>query len=153
MVAFAFAAIACAQTTPPAHTNFSGRWRMVKDQSDFGSFNINVPDMVIRVIEQRDATLNLHTVETTHGKTSVSDIVYYTDGRESTNDRGGRSAVSRAFWDGNALMIRTDTTDSRNQAIEILEKWTLSPDRNTLTTTSDIGSAHLKMVCTRESVK
>lgn len=125
----------------------------MKDQSDFGTFNRNVPDMVIRVIDQRGTTLNLHTVETLHGQTSVSDVVYYTDGRESNNNRGGRPATSKTFWDGDALMIRTDTTDSKGQPVEIVERWTLSPDGKTLTTTSDFGNVHLRLVCKLEAVK
>jgi hypothetical protein len=145
-----FAVAAVAQSTP--HTNFSGRWRMLKDQSDFSTFS--PPDIIVRVIDQHDPTLNLHTVETKNGKTSVSDISYFTNGEESTNDRGGRSATSKAFWDGPSLMIRTQTTDSKNEQIQIVEQWVLSPDGKILTTTSDIstasGGAHLKLVCEKE---
>ncbi|HEX4773819.1 MAG TPA: hypothetical protein VH351_23500 [Bryobacteraceae bacterium] len=135
------------------HTNFSGRWRMLKDQSDFGTFSR--PDIVVRVIEQGDRTLNLHTVETTGGKTNVADISYFTDGTESTNTRSGRKATSKLFWDGAALMIRTETTDSKDQQIDIVEHWELSPDGKQLITTSEIstpdGAAHLKMVCQKET--
>lgn len=150
------ATVSFAQTATE-HTNFSGRWRMLKDQSDFGTFKM--PDMVVRVVDQRGETLNLHTVETMNGKTSVSDISYFIDGRESTNNRGGRPATSKAFWDGDALIVRTDTTDSKGNSVNITEQWVLSPDHKTLTTTSDIGKqggssvAHLKMVCEAESVK
>lgn len=136
------------------HTDFSGRWRMMKDQSDFGKFT--KPDIVVRVIDQHDPTLNLHTVETTAGKTKVADISYFTDGTQATNDRGGRTATSKAFWDGPALMIRTQTTDSHDEKIEIVERWELSPDGTQLVTTSDVstpeGSAHLKLVCEKETV-
>jgi hypothetical protein len=135
------------------HADFSGRWRMSKELSDFGTFK--QPDIVVRVIEQHEPTLNLHTVETTEGKTSVSDVSYLTDGSESKNTRSGRPATSKAFWDGAALMIRTETTDSKGNEIEIVEHWELSPDGQQLITTSDIagpeGGAHLKMVCQKES--
>jgi hypothetical protein len=134
---------------PAQHTNFSGRWRMLKDQSDFGQFSR--PDMVVRVIDQHDPTLNLHTVETTNGKTITADISYFTDGTESTNTRGGRPAVSKAFWDGNALMIRTATTDSKNLELMIVERWELSPDGKILVTTSDIGNQRFKLVCEKEA--
>lgn len=143
-------AVAFAESS--SHTNFSGRWRMLKEQSDFGKFS--QPDLVVRVIDQHDPTLNLHTVETKSGKTSTADISYFTDGRESTNNRGGHDATSKAFWDGAALMIRTETTDSKNEQIEVVERWELSPDGKELTTTSDIttpaGAAHLKLVCEKE---
>jgi hypothetical protein len=141
-----FSLAAVAQSTP--NTNFSGRWRMLKDQSDFGKFSR--PDMVIRVIDQHDPILNLHTVDTTAGKTTTSDIAYFTDGTQSTNNRGGREATSKAFWDGSALMIRTETTDSKHDPIEIVERWELSPDGKILTSTSDVGEAHFKLVCEKE---
>jgi hypothetical protein len=126
---------------------------MLKDQSDFGTFTR--PDIIVRVIDHHDPTLNLHTVETAGGKTNVADISYFTDGTESTNNRGGRTATSKAFWDGAALMIRTETTDSQNERVEIVEHWELSPDGQTLITTSDIktpvGGAHLKLVCQKEA--
>src|SRR5947209_14165118 len=93
------------------HADFSGRWRMTKELSEFGS--LKQPDIVVRVIEQHEPTLNLHTVETTDGKTNVSDVSYLTDGSETKNTRSGRLATSKAFWDGPALMIRTQTTDSK----------------------------------------
>ena len=144
--------LAGGQTTS-AHTDFSGRWRMVKELSDFGSFTR--PDIVVRVIDQHGPTLNLHTVETVGGKTSVSDLVYAVDGTESVNTRSGREANSTTFWDGSALMIRTNTTDSRRTEVRIVEHWELSPDGQTLTTTSDYktaggASAHLTLVCRKE---
>jgi hypothetical protein len=151
MLLCAFATVASAAT----HPDFSGRWKMLKDQSDFGKFTR--PDIVIRVIDHHDPTLNLHTVETTGGKTSVADISYFTDGSEATNNRSGHSATSKAFWDGAALMIRTDTTDSTNERVQILERWELSPDGQELVTTSDVitptGGAHLKLVCQKEATK
>lgn len=151
------ACLATAQTTSQTvpHPNFSGRWRMLKDKSDFGNFSR--PDMVVRVIDQRGSTLNLHTIETTKSKTSVADLSYFTDGSTATNVRGGRQATSTAFWDGPALVIRTATKDSKDENIRIVETWTLSSDRQTLTTTSDIttptGEAHLTLVSQREEVK
>jgi hypothetical protein len=143
----------CAAASAAPHANFSGHWRMLKDQSDFGAFTR--PDIIVRVVDHHDPTLNLHTVETAGGKTSVADISYFTDGTESTNNRSGRTATSKAFWDGAALMIRTETTDSQNERVEIVEHWELSPDGQTLITTSDIktpvGGAHLKLVCQKEA--
>ncbi len=148
-------ALAAGAQTEPAHSNFSGRWRMLKDQSDFGKFSR--PDIVVRVVDQRGNTLNLHTVETTGAKTSVSDLSYFTDGTPASNTRGGRPATTKAFWDGDALMLRTDTTDSKNEQIEIVEHWELSSDHNLLVTTSDIttpaGEAHFKLVCQREAAR
>src|SRR3982751_2549219 len=90
----------------PAHANFSGRWRMDKEKSDFAKFKM--PDMIVRVIDHHDPTMNVHTVQTTGAKTNTSDVSYFTDGSTSNNLITGRDATSRTFWDGDALVVQTD---------------------------------------------
>ena len=51
-----------AADAPPVHPNFSGRWRMVKEKSDFNGFK--APDAVIRVVDHRGQMINLHTIQT-----------------------------------------------------------------------------------------
>jgi hypothetical protein len=139
------------QTAKP---NFTGRWRMVKDKSDFGGFK--APDIVVRVVEHRDPTLNVHTVQTTAGKTSSADVSYFTDGAQTTNSMSGREAVSKAFWDGRALMIRTTTKDSKGEDEVVEDRWELSEDHQTLTISSHVttpkGQVDMKLVCEREKV-
>ena len=147
-----FAGAALSQDAPK-HPDFSGRWRMVKDQSQFGSFT--APDLVVRVVDHHDPTINVHTVQTKGTKTTTADVSYFTDGTETTNVMSGRNATSKAFWDGTALMIRTNTRDSKNQEVEILDRWELSSDGRILTNTSHInsaqGEADLKLVCEKEA--
>jgi hypothetical protein len=137
---------------PEEHPNFSGRWRMVKDLSQFDKFK--VPDIITRIVDQHGTTMNVHTVQTTGKDTTTSDVSYFTDGTESQNMMSGRSATSKAFWDGSALMIRTITRDSKNEDIEIVDRWELSSDGKQLVNTSDIGTpsggAHLKLVCDKQ---
>jgi hypothetical protein len=142
------------QQTPltPVHPNFSGRWRMEKDQSNFGSFKM--PDIVVRVVDQHDPTMNIHTVQTTGTKTSVSDVSYFTDGSLTNNVINGREAESKTFWDGPTLVVRTSMKDSKGEDELIVDRWDLSADQNTLTTTSHITTPHgevdMKLVCARE---
>ncbi|MGI9073408.1 MAG: hypothetical protein ACR2JB_19345 [Bryobacteraceae bacterium] len=137
-----------------AKPDFSGRWRMVKDKSDFGGFTS--PDIVVRVVEHRDPTLNVHTVQTSKGKTSTVDVSYFTDGSQTTNSMSGRDAVSKAFWDGSALVIRTTTKDSKGEDQVVEDRWELSDDRQTLTISSHVttpkGQVDMKLVCEREKV-
>lgn len=137
---------------PAPKADFSGRWRMVKDQSNFGGFTI--PDIVVRVIEQRDPTMNVHTVQTNGGKTSSADVSYFTDGSPSNNVINGRDATSKAYWDGPALVIRTNMKDSKGEDVVIEDTYQLSDDKQTLTTTSHIetpkGQVDMKLVCARE---
>ncbi len=133
--------------------NYTGRWKMIKDQSDFGKFAR--PDIIVRVVDERDPTMNIHTIQTTGKKTATSDVSYFIDGRESTNLLSGRSATSKAFWDSNVLVIRTETKNSNEQATEIVDRWELSPNGEMLTIASHIettaGTADLKLVCEKES--
>jgi hypothetical protein len=138
----------------PAKTNFSGRWRMIKDKSDFA--RAHMPDMIIRVVDQRGTTMNVHTVQTTGTKTTSADVTYLIDGSEATNIINGHDAVSKAFWDGPALMIRTNMKLQNGDDEMILDRWELSGDGQTLTTTSHIttskGGTDLKLVCEKEKV-
>jgi hypothetical protein len=162
--AFALSLALCALALPalgqgqapavPPKPDFSGRWRMVKDKSDFGGFT--APDIIVRVVEHRDPTLNVHTVQTKDRKTSSADVSYYTDGSQTTNIMSGRDAVSKAFWDGPALVIRTTTKDSKGEDQVVEDRWELSEDRQTLTITSHVtttrGQVDMKLVCEREKV-
>jgi hypothetical protein len=137
---------------PAPKPDFSGRWRMVKDKSDFGGFAI--PDAVIRVIEHHDPTLNVHTIQTTGDKTTTADVSYYTDGSQSTNVINGHDATSKAYWDASTLVIRTTMKDSKNEDVNIEDRWELSDDQQTLVNTSHIetpkGQVDMKLVCVRE---
>jgi hypothetical protein len=146
------AAAHAALQLPAAKPDFSGRWRMVKDKSDFGGFAI--PDAVVRVVDHHDPTLNVHTIQTTGDKTSSADVSYFTDGSETTNVINGHQANSKAYWDGPVLVIRTSMKDSKNEDVNIEDRWELSDDQQTLTTTSHIetpkGQVDMKLVCMRE---
>ena len=137
---------------PAPHTNFSGRWRMDRDKSDFAGFT--APDMVVRVIDQHDPTMNIHTIETVKGKTTSADVSYFLDGSTATNMISGREATSKAFWDGAALMVRTYTKDSKGNDMEMLDRYELSNDGQVLTNTSHIantkGGVDMKLVSVKE---
>jgi len=138
---------------PPVHPNFSGRWRMVKEKSEFNGFK--VPDVVIRVVDHHDPMINLHTIQTTDKQTTMSDVSYFTDNSVTMNTIKGRDAQCRAFWDGQALIVRTKMimADGEHEVIE--DRWELSPDGHVLTTSSHIvtesGEASLTLVCEKES--
>ena len=138
----------------PEHANFSGRWRMNKEKSDFAKFK--VPDMIVRVIDHHDPTMNVHTVQTIGDKTTSSDVSYFTDGTASSNVINGRDATSRTYWDGEALVVRTDMKTANNEDEQIEDRYELSADGGTLTTTSHVvtskGDVTMKLVCDKEKV-
>src|SRR3982751_6545456 len=109
------------QDTPStSHPNFSGRWKMVKEKSDFAKFA--VPDIVVRLIDQHDPTMNIHTVQTTGTKTTSNDVTYMTDGSPSNNVINGRDAASKSFWDGSVLNVRTTMKNAKNEDVLMEER-------------------------------
>jgi hypothetical protein len=145
-----FASLAPAQTTEKP--DFGGRWRMVKDKSDFSGFK--TPDVIVRNIEQHGVIMNVHTVQTLGQKTSIADISYSIDGAVTQNVVNGRNAESRTFWDGAVLVVKTTMTTSKGDPELIEDRWGLSDDKQTLTIASHIetdkGGANMTLVCARE---
>jgi hypothetical protein len=143
-----------AQDEAPPKPDFSGRWRMVKEKSDFAS--AQMPDIIIRVVDQKGSTMNVHTVQTTGKKTTSADVSYFIDGSEAKNVINGHDAVSRTFWDGPALTVRTSLKLSNGDDQVIEDRWELSDEGQTLTTTSHIstpqGGTEMKLVCTKQKV-
>ena len=141
-----------AADAPPVHPNFSGRWRMVKEKSDFNGFK--APDAVIRVVDHHGQMINLHTIQTTAQKSTMSDVSYFTDNSVTMNTIKGRDAQCRAFWDGQALIVRTKMIMANGEKEVIEDRWELSADGKTLTTDSHIvtetNEATLTLVCEKE---
>ena len=125
---------------------------MNKEKSDFAKFK--VPDMIVRVIDHHDPTMNVHTVQTIAGKTSSSDVSYFTDGTISTNVINGRDATSKSYWDGNALVVRTEMKTAKDEDELIEDRYELSENGATLTTTSHVvttkGDVTMTLVSDKE---
>jgi hypothetical protein len=149
-IAVLLCVMAAAQSAVKA--DFSGRWRMQKDKSDFAGFH--TPDIIVRNIEQHGVIMNVHTVQTFGQKTSIADISYSIDGTPTQNVVNGRNAESRTFWDGAVLVVKTTMTTSKGDPELIEDRWGLSEDKQTLTIASHIetdkGGANMTLVCARE---
>jgi hypothetical protein len=131
--------------------NFSGEWRMDAAKSDFGKFQ--TPTTMTRVIVQKDPDLTIDTTQRGVNGEQTSRVYYRTDGEDTVNHLGGGVGTSHAFWDGSTLVIRTTMKGRNDVDIEMEDRWNLSADGKTLTTTSHIGtsrgSTDLKLVCER----
>jgi hypothetical protein len=131
--------------------NFSGTWRMDAEKSDFGKFP--APTTILRTIAQKDPDLVVDTTQRAANGEQTAHVVYRTDGAETKNQLSTGEGASHAFWDGNDLVIRTTMTNSKGVDVLMEERWSLSPDGQTLTTLSHIetskGGADLKLVCHR----
>ena len=133
-------------------TDFSGRWRMVKAKSEFSGFK--TPDIITRAVEQHGVIMNVHTVQTLGTKTSISDVSYSIDGAPTQNVVNGRDAESKTYWDGAVLVVRTSMKTSGGDPEVIEDRWALSQNKQTLTTTSHIetdkGEVDMTLVCERQ---
>jgi hypothetical protein len=149
-----FLASAQAPRTPGAlpKTDFSGRWRMLKDQSDFHGFQH--PDIIVRIVDDHDPTMNVRTIQTSGQKTTSSDITYFTDGSITKNTVNGREAESKCYWDGAVLVVRTSMKTSAGEDELVTDRWGLSEDKQVLTINSHIdtekGGVDMKLVCARQ---
>ncbi len=134
--------------------DFSGRWRMMKEQSDFHGFK--QPDILVRIVDDHDPAINVHTIQTVGEKTTTADITYFTDGSITKNVINGRDAESKCFWDGNILVVRTTMKTSGGDDELVSDRWELSDDKQTLIISShvdtDKGGVDMKLVCAREKV-
>jgi hypothetical protein len=133
--------------------NFTGEWQMDSAKSEFGKFP--VPTAILRKIVQNGPDLTIDTTQRASNGEQTARVHYRTDGGETTNQLASGPATSHAFWDGQTLVIRTTMKGKGDIDVLMEERWDLSPDGRTLTTTSHIetskGSTDLKLVC--EKVK
>jgi hypothetical protein len=140
-----------AQATPPK-PDFSGRWHMLKEKSAFAGFKS--PDIVTRMVDQQGVIMNVHTVETSGAKTSIADVSYSVDGTPTQNVVNGRDAESKTYWDGSTLVVRTSMKTSSGDPELIEDRWSLSDDKQILTTASHIetdkGEVDMTLVCKRQ---
>jgi hypothetical protein len=153
LVLLASAFFACAVAQSAGKPNFSGQWQMDAARSDFGKFP--VPTTIIRNIVQKDPDLTIDTTQRASSGEQTARVHYRTDGGETANRLASGPATSHAFWDGQTLVIRTTMKGKGDIDVLMEERWDLSPDGKTLTTTSHVetskGSTDLKLVC--EKVK
>lgn len=153
--AFIVFVINASAQSPANKPDFSGRWRMLKDKSEFSGFK--TPDVITRTVEQHGIIMNVHTVQTVGDKTSIADVSYNLDGTPTENIVNGRDAESKTYWDGSVLVVRTNMKTASGDPELIEDRWALSEDKQTLTTTSHIetdkGGVDMTLVCSRQGAK
>jgi hypothetical protein len=138
--------IANAQDRP----NFSGTWVLDTEKSDFG--DLPIPGSQTNVIDQSEPDIQLTqtiTGESVPGGRASTQRHYSTDGKESSNDLGGRQVKSTARWDGNRLLVET-RLDAPEGKIAIRDLWEMTSDRKQMTITRDFqgpqGDHHQKLI-------
>ncbi len=111
--------------------NFSGTWVMDPSKSDFGP--MPAPSSGTAVIDHKEPSVKISVKQTNEMGDLAFQMDLVDDGQKvSTWQIFGSDAKSTAHWDGDALVINTDTTIQDN-AMKFANRYTLSPDGNTLT--------------------
>jgi hypothetical protein len=118
--------------------NFTGRWTLLPDQSDFGP--VPPPAALTLTISHNEPNLRVVTAQARAQGDLEYEANYVTDGRECLNKVGDVEAKSTLTWDGDAL-ASTTRMDLGGKAMTVTSRWTLSDDRKTLAMKSHFATA------------
>ena len=146
----ASSAITSSASSPAsAKPNLTGTWVLDLSKSDLGQ--MPAPDSRTDVIEHKDPSFKL-TVDQNGGGMGPMTFTLnaVTDGKTvSTWTVMGNDAKSTAHWDGNTLVVHTDTKIQDDPAT-FESRYTLSPDGNTLNVqahfSGPMGEGNTKLV-------
>jgi hypothetical protein len=129
------------------HPDFSGTWRIDREQSDFGEFGerpLSKADATL-VVGHREPELKIKRTLSLNGQEEVKEFTYYTDERGETNQAtlGVGEVKSKTRWDGDKVVSEARVTrksQSGPYELDITQKWQVSSDGKTLTNTTTIGN-------------
>jgi hypothetical protein len=110
--------------------DFSGEWKMNAAKSTFGP--IPAPTSLTRRIVHADPSLTVTEEQKGGSGDHVSVRRYTIDGGEVTFQEAGSTVVATAWWEGDALVIRSKA-DSGGTTFVFVEKMILSDNGKTLT--------------------
>jgi len=141
--------------------NFSGTFELDRGRSVLPSRASAIPaGELTLVIAHKGETLKIERQVKIMGMRRSATWVFYTDGRESSNQTPrGRTVISRSYWDGTSIVIVTRrmlTRNGKTEPIETTEVNHLSEDGKLLivdSTTRRAGSAppeHVSLVFVRK---
>jgi hypothetical protein len=128
----ALAGLACAADDKP---NFSGKWVLDVEKSDFGP--VPAPTAQSQDIDHKDPKIKVKTVsKTQQGETTVESN-RTTDGEENTNTMGGTEVKSKTVWDGKKL-VTTMKRQIQGMDIDVKDTWELADDSKSFTITREL---------------
>lgn len=136
--------------------NFSGRWELSPAKSNFGDMAAGAPTKSTMVIVQSPGAVKVDQSMTTPQGDMKSATEYTLDGKQSTSSAPDGSPMTHtARMDGETLEIATKIA-MQGADIVRLGRWTLSPDRNTLTIdlnlTTPMGATKMKLVYDKKTL-
>jgi hypothetical protein len=144
-------ALAVVLVSAQGKVNFSGTWVMDKSQSDVPQFMglTENPEKarnasMTMVVVQQGSDLRVTRVVKIRGEEQKEIHTYKTDGGETKNTGfRGETVVTRAFWEGDKLVVvstRTWRVLMKDVSAESRGVWSLSPDGKTLTIAAQVSS-------------
>lgn len=139
---------------PPKKPNFSGRWKVDLDRSDFAS--LPAPRSLVRTIEQDPLHLTI-LVETVgrDGQQATGELRFALDGEDSVNEVNGSRVEGFARQLGSHVLLHTSRSVEGTR-FEIDELWSLSTDGRSLLVEgeviSDLGEEELFVVLNKQEV-
>jgi hypothetical protein len=148
---FTFAAALCAALSLPVlaadKPNFSGKWSMNKDKSDFGSFPM-VPEKIDRTIDHKEDSLSMETTQVGQQGEVTMSSKFKLDGSESENDSPRGKVKSVAKWDGSDVVI-TSTRQIQDMSITSEERWQMAADSKSYIVTTKITGTPMGDIVTK----
>jgi hypothetical protein len=122
--------LGCVASVAADKPDFSGRWRLNVEKSDFGL--MPKPERVDYVLTQKDSELIVKSTAMTNSGEVSNSVRVTTDGKEFTNELHGQSIKGTAKWDGATLVV-TQKASMQGTEIVVVQRWTLSADRKSIT--------------------
>ena len=121
-----------------AKPNFSGKWVLVAEKSDFGP--MARPDKMTRTITHKDPSVQIATVQSggATGDTSF-EMKFTTDGKPQANTFNGAAMSTTGRWDGATLVFNTSMS-SQGMSLTAEDRYAMSDSGKTLTLTRTIAA-------------
>jgi len=128
----ALAALACSADDKP---NFTGKWVLDVEKSDFGP--IPAPTAQSQEVDHKDPKFKVKTTNKgAQGETTVESN-RTTDGQENTNTMGGSEVKSKTVWDGKKL-VTTMKRQVQGMDIDIKDVLEMGEDGKSYTITREL---------------
>jgi hypothetical protein len=117
--------------------NFSGTWKLNLAASDYSDKHANVPDSLVRTVEQRGDSIKWSVERRKGGQKGTYQVSLKIGGAAYESNEAG---VVTAQWEASVLVVKTLLNADTDRRVEQVEKWTLSEDGRRVT---DAFSAQL----------
>lgn len=121
--------LGCVASVAADKPDFSGKWRLNVEKSDFGP--MPKPERVDYVLSQKDSGLIIKSTAVTNSGEVTNEVRVTTDGKEFTNELHGQAIKGTAKWDGATLVV-TQKASMQGTEIVVVQTWTMSADRKSI---------------------